>query len=266
MNDNNKGSTQSYSLTFLALAGTSIAGIIGGLYYFYTLFKDEPEISDEVEHNFEEIQETIQTGKELTTDVAIKIIATVNKIAEDIMKSKKPDLDARRREQFNNEEEYEKLVYEFLECKEVCYNQATSVVLNKFNISMQDLQMKLSTVPPYEIEKKLLECEKPSFDESNKDISKETTKQAFIYYANKFITQMGEMGKMFQRIDPSQQDFVMFKLISIKTKVDDELWFKYQINENQMRYKIHEFKLYEDFEVKQLQNKIMAMDQHMGMG
>ncbi len=37
-------SKKTYSKTFFLLAGASIAGIMGGIYYIYTLFKNEPFI------------------------------------------------------------------------------------------------------------------------------------------------------------------------------------------------------------------------------
>jgi len=253
-----------YSKSFFALAGVSIAGILGGVYYLYTLLKGEPELSEEVETQIEEIAEKVQTG-ELNVENAVKIMAMTNKVAEDIIKKSKSDIDTRRREALNNGNEYEKICYEYLEAKEYAYHTASSAILNKFNISMEDLQRVLSKVSPYELEQRLYESEKPAFENNNRDMDRETTKKAFLYYGNKFLGEMNEFQKIMQSIEQSQQEYIMFRLMILKMKIDDELWFKYEINEQQMRYKLYEHKLHDDTEVKRLHDRITRFDENMGM-
>jgi len=256
--------TENYSKAFYALAGASITGIIGGVYYFYNLLKGEPELSDEIESQIEEISEKVHTG-ELSVDNAVKIMGMTNKYAEDIIKKSKPDIDFRRREVLNNEEEYEKVCFEYLECKEFSYQTASNAILNKFNISMEDLQKVLSRVAPYELEQRLYETEKPEFDDNNKSMDGETTKKAFIYYGTKFLQQINDFNRIMMQLSQGQQEFIMFKLLILKMRIDDELWFKFEINEAQMRYKLFEHKLYNDPEVKSLHDRITRFDESIGM-
>ena len=255
---------KNYSKTFYALAGISLAGILGGVYYLFTLFKGELELSEEVEQQIEQIAEKVHTG-ELSVENAVKIIAMTNKVAEDLMKKSKPDIDTRRREALNNDLEYEKVCYEYLECKEYAYQTASSTILNKFNISMEDLQRVLSRVSPYELEQRLYESDKPTFEENNKNISSSATKKAFMYYGNKFMGEMGEFHKLMSTVEPSQQEYIMFRLMILKMKIDDDLWFKFEVSEQQMRYKLYEHKLYDDPEVKRLNERITRFDESFGM-
>ena len=254
-----------YTNTFYVFLGTTVAGFLGGCYYLYTLFKAEPELSEDVETVIEEISEKVSQG-ELNVDNAVRIMAMVNKVAEELIKKQKSDIDTRRRDALNNEIEYEKICYEYLECKEYAYQQACSTILNKFNISMEDLQKVLSKVSPYVLEQKLYESEKPQFEDNNRDIDRDSTKKAFLFYGNKFLSDMQEFQKIMHNVEQSQQEYIMFRLLILKMKIDDELWFKHEINEQQMRYKLFEHKLYDDPEVKRLQDKITRFDEQMGMG
>jgi len=193
-------------------------------------------------------------------------MSIANKVCEATVKKSKPDIDERRREAFGNEEEYEKICYEYLECKEYAYQNATQLVLGKFNITMQNLQKVLTSIAPFELEKKLYQCEKPDYDDSVLKDDKYKIKEAFVYFGNRFIQEMKTFYNMMSTIDQNQQEYIMLRLMILKLRVDDDLFFKYKVNEIQLRYLLYKNELYDDLEVKSVHDKIAKFDDMINVG
>jgi hypothetical protein len=264
MNKENQG----LSKTFWILGSAAVLGLVGGVYYLYNLFSQEEELSEEQKLQIEEMKQEVEdTNGELTPELAVQTMALTNKFAEEMMKKMKPDIDERRRAAINNPEEYEKICAELFECKEHAYNTATNRVLAQFGFSMEDLQKVMSRVSPFEIEKKVYEYEKPSF-EGTTIPEKAKVKEAFCYYGKKFTEEMKEFHNMMNQnqVDPSQQDYVIFRLLVLKMRVDDELYFKYKYIESQIRYLLYEYNLFEDPDVRRVHESITRLDDMFNMG
>ena len=229
-----------FSKTFYFLLGTGIVGLLGGFYYLWTLFNEDIELNEEQEKQVEKITQEVKDG-ELTVEMAIKIMSIANKVCEDTIKKNKPDLDQRRRDAFNNEEEYDKICYEYLENKEYAYQSATQLVLGKFNITMENLQKALTGIPPFELEKKLYQCDKPDYDDSvlKDDISK--IKEAFVYYGNRFIQEMKIFYQTMSHVNSNEQEYKMIRLMISKLRVEDDLYSKYKVNEIQLKFLLFQF-------------------------
>lgn len=260
--DDKKDTTQKFSNTFYFLAGAGLAGAIGAFYYLYSLFNETFELNEEQEAQVEKISHEVNeiSGGKLTTDTCVKIMSIANRVCEDIIKNKKPDIDERRREAYNNEQEYEKICYEYLEAKEYAYQSATQLVFNKFSVKMEDLQAVLQNCSPYEIEKKLHEHEQQEYDNSVLKDDKNKVKEAFLYFTNRFLLEMKKFYAMMSHINQSDQEYLMLRLMILKLRVDDDLYFNYKVNEMQIRYLIHKFNLYSDIDIKQAQEKLAKFD------
>ena len=133
MNNNEKGSIFS-TFNFLLAAGT--IAVFGGLYYAL-YYKGDIELDEDQEAELEKISESI--NEELNVSNAIKIMSLINIICDKLVKKYKPDIENRRREAIYNEIEYERVCYEYFECKEDAYQTALQFVLNKSKCTSDDL-------------------------------------------------------------------------------------------------------------------------------
>jgi len=246
-----------YDRSFFALAGIGLAGVVGSIYYIYNLFGEE-DVIDGIDSQIDDLNRSINRtkNKELSIRSAIKIMSMVTKITEEKVKRELPDIDQRRRNAIDNNEEYAKICYEFLNCKEDAFQHASSVILDKLNISKEDFQNRLSKIEAIELEKKLYEMDKPEFEDGQK-LDRDKTKKAFIFYGNKFLNEMnGFYNDVFHLKHPPNENEVMFSLALLKTRCDDELFKVYGLNEIQMRYLLFEYDLNDDPDIKDVHNKL----------
>jgi len=254
---NDEKANSNYNKSFFVLAGAGIAGIIGSVYYLYNLFGGE-EIMVDIESQIEELNRSINRNKtkEISIRSAIKIMSMVTKMTEEKVKRTLPDIDIRRRAAFDNNEEYAKICYEFLNCKEDAFQQASNLILDKINISKEDFQNRLARIEAIELEKRLYEMDKPDFEDGQK-LDREKAKKAFVFYGNRFLTEMnGFYNDIFQLKQPPNENEVMFSLAVLKTKCDDELYKTYGVNEIQMRFLLYEYDLNDDQDIKDMHNKL----------
>jgi hypothetical protein len=259
-----KGKQTGYSFGYYALGALGITGIIGGLYYLFQAFNEEP-VSEETTTVLEQMKQDVELkGGELTPEVAIKIMALTNKQAEEFIKKAKPDIDDRRRAAINDRARYDQICQEYFESKENAYQAATNIILKKFgNISMEDIQAILSTVSPYELERKTFEVDKPIFDGHIPD--KQKVKEIFKYYGNELSLKMREFHMNMSRFqgDPNMQEYLIFGILILKVRVDDELFLKYNYTEAQIRYLLYHHDLINDPEIKEVNDKISRFEDFM---
>lgn len=261
---------EGYSLSFYALATVGVAGVVGGLYYIYSIFNEEEETSEITQSKIEDLQQDLETNlsenmNNLTLDQAVRIISLMNKMTEEIVKKKKPDLDERRRAAINNEALYQELVGESLEERESAMMNAQEVISKKFNgINMEDIAKIMQSANPETVERLVLLSDKPQFEGTIP--SKEKVKEIFTYYGNNMLFRMrdSQMAMNQGSMDPNQQQYIFFKILMSKMKVDDELFVKYRLTENQLKYLFYEYKLENDSEVKSLYDKCNRFSEMMG--
>ena len=256
MNKDEK-SKSNYNPSFFVLASAGVAGVIGSLYYIYNLFGHD-EIIEDLDTQIDDLNRSINRNKskELSIRSAIKIMSMVTKLTEERVKRNLPDIDTRRRAAFDNNEEYAKVCYEYLNCKEDAFQHASSLILDKLNISKEDFQNRLARIEAVELEKRLYEIDKPEFEDGQK-LDPEKAKKAFIYYGNRFLNEMnGFYNDVFHLKHPPNENEVMFSLAVLKTKCDDELFKFYGLNEIQMRYLLYEYDLNGDKEIIEMHGKL----------
>jgi hypothetical protein len=259
-----------YNAAFWGLGAAAVAGIIGSAYYIYSLMYQEEDLSEADLEKVKELQQEIieqeahQGG--LTVDTAMQIMAMTNKISEERIKKARPDLDDRRRAAINNPEEYERICQETLECKNEAYQESVEKVLQQFGgISIEEIHRVLQSVPPQEIEKINHKYEKPSFE--NVPIpDKKLVKEAYIFFGRKFQGEMMEYQRTISQMSqmqmgPEQQEYIFFKLMIGKMKVDDEVYIKYKYTEPQIKFMIHEYNLTTDPDVMRINDQLMRFEQ-----
>lgn len=261
---NNAGSNKSDSMFYL-LAAAGVAGVLGGIYYLWNTFAEE-EIDEQEMIEIEDIKEEIKKKDGMNTDTAIRVLYLTNHHAEEELKRSRPDIDKKRREAINNEEEYKALCMEYMEAKEYCYQRASQRILQEFGTSMEEIQKFVQMVDPATLEKKFFEFEKPDFEGGMPD--KDKVKTAFKYFANKFIEEMQGMSAQFKSMsyspNPEVQQMLMFNLFINKLKVEDMLFIKYDLTEQKVRYLLNHYNLSTDPEIMQLHSRIGAFEEMLG--
>lgn len=253
--------------SYLFWGGITIAtiGLASAGYYLYNLlFADDYEISEVQKEKIEELKHQVEElNGELNMETAIRILAETNKIAEEMHKKNKPDLDEQRRNVVNQPEEYERICQEMFESKEIAYNDAMKKVLNNIEnrVTFEDVHNLLSKVSPIELEKQAYKYEQPEFDGPYPEDEK--IKEAYKFYGKEFQNEIHEFQRIMStnQFDPGQDSFIFFRLLVHKTKVDDLLYLKYKLTEQQIRYLLHERNLLADPEIKALHANITRIDE-----
>lgn len=262
-----------YNVLFYGLAAGAVAAMVGSAYYLYNLFSQDEELSEsdlvKIEQLKEEITEQIdeKNNQGLTPEIAVQIMAMTNRVGEEILKKSKPDLEIKRRAAINMPQEYERICQEYLEAKESAYQEASKKVLTQFgDFTFEDINKVLMEVHPAEYEKMNHKYEQITFDKQPKP-DKNTVKKAYLYYGKKFKEEMREMQKIMPmsggNMDEQQQHYMFFKLLIMKFKVEDYLFLNFSYTEAQIKNLLFEYNLFEDPEIRSLNEQLARMDSMM---
>jgi hypothetical protein len=261
MDNKDKG----YTYTFYALVSAGVVGLFGGLYSLFNYFSDEEQLSDTQNIQVEEIkQEFEEASGKLTFNLAVQIMAMTNKLSEDILKKLHPDIYERRRKALANPIEYDNLCNEYLEVKNHAYMSASKTIMNKFGVKEEDFQTILQNTNPMEFEQKVIQYEKPEFDREFPQ--KEEVKKAFLEYSSIFMEEMKGFRSLMAQLqnNPQQQELAFAKLLTLKLKVDDIIYTKYQLNEHQIRYLLYQYCLLNDPDVIRSQSMMGKFEEMLG--
>ena len=245
---------------YIFIGGATVS-IIGGIYYLYSLFSKQEELTEEQLIEIEEIRQRIEENNgEICTDLAIRILAQINKRVEEIIRTSKPDIDNKRREALGKESVYNSTCAEYFTIKENSYNKATNEILSYFNMQISDLKEIMEQITPNEVEKKMFHYNKPTFYDSHIP-DKSKVKEAFIFFGNLFVDEMLAFNSQISKLKEISHDLTLFKMLVVKMKVDDILYEKFKLTENQIRYLIFEYSLLEDKEVKVINERISKYEE-----
>jgi|LauGreDrversion4_2_1035121.scaffolds.fasta_scaffold237282_2 hypothetical protein len=272
--DANKKS--SYSIWFYATGVLASGCLLGSAYYIYSLFQAEEELEenqqDKIQVIHEKMRENASKGKsELDISIAMQILTMTNNIAEETMVKKYSDLDNERREalQKGNEEAFEESCMKYLEKKQLEYTRASRLVLDQFpGYTEEDLQRVLQSVDPKVMEQyqqmETTELKEPILEA-------EKVKEIYKSYGDIF---MKEMKKFFalvrsnsyqQQYEPQMDQIFMFKIMATKLKVDDLVFLKHRVTENEIKSLIIHHNLLNDPEIIAINRMLAQMQQQMDM-
>jgi len=255
MLENKKNSLWNY--LFLGSCGL----ILGGVYYLYKKITSNNYLNNEDIQKIRELNEESE-GK-LTTEIAIKLLAFINKKTDDYINTKYSNLEKERRNAYNNDELYSKICEKMLDIRNNTYLQVSDKVLNEFGVSNENLGEYLQGISPIELEKKMFAEEKPEF-EFNKPPDRTKVKQAFLHYAKASIQHMDNFTKINKnQLSNSEQELVLFDLMIMKYKIDDDLYRSFNITEQQLRYLLFEYNLNEDPVVKEKIDQMSEYEDNM---
>ena len=248
----------------LGVGGLIIVG--GGLYYLYKYLTENSEEEQKLKKKLIDINENeiFDSNNQLKDEGVIKIIIKINHLSDYLFEKQNPDLDERRRNVIDKEEEYIKLFADTLAEKKKSYDEAAEMVLNSLTIKINfDLiQQKLNLISPENMEKFTLEFDE--LDEKEKNLNEETAKNAFIYYANQMNEQGNKLKEKIEALGESiDQNQQLMEFLIIKMKIDDLMYIKYQTSMQSVKLFLYKNNLLNDEsikEAKEILEKIEAVN------
>jgi hypothetical protein len=248
----------------LGVGGLIVVG--GGLYYLYKYLTEISEEEQELKKKLIDINENeiFDSNNQLKDEGVIKIIIKINHLSDYLFEKQNPDLDERRRNVIDKEEEYIKLFADTLAEKKKSYDEAAEMVLNSLTIKINfDLiQQKLNLISPENMEKFTLEFDE--LDEKEKNLNEETAKNAFIYYANQMNEQGNKLKEKIEALGESiDQNQQLMEFLIIKMKIDDLIYIKYQTSMQSVKLFLYKNNLLNDEsikEAKEILEKIEAVN------
>lgn len=262
-----------------AVAGLSTIVATSGYYLYQYITEEDEEYEkenqkkkqtdlDKVKSEIKE-EEIFENGK-MTPEGIVKLMTKINKLSDFFYARDYPDLDKKRRDAFDKDENlYAQLCNESLMNKQLCTQKATNEIIVKFqkyHLSMESIQEYMGGIDPKLIEELSMKYDEP--DENEKNITKEKAKEAYIYYAKSFLEATTKFQAKYNNpslmVDEEGQAQIMMEFFSLKMKLDDMLFLKYQINDQKLKGLLYRNNLLLDPEIMKYQDELDKLDKMMG--
>ena len=222
--------------------------------------------------NIDETKLLKNSNSKITEEGIIRLIMYINNLADKFFVLDNPKLDEKRRallDKKNNnnelliEQDYLTLCNETLMAKQNAYQIAADKILSslKIKLSMDELEEFVKNIDPKKLEEltiKIMTELNPTlhkYDLNIMDLNK--TKEAYIYYLKIFIESEKKMEEQKENINDNEEgnNIFIFQYMSLKIKMDDLLYIKYNILDEHLKLLVNKYNLFNDNEINQLQNE-----------
>ena len=222
--------------------------------------------------NIDETKLLKNSNSKITEEGIIRLIMYINYLADKFFVLDNPKLDEQRRallDKKNNnnellvEQDYLTLCNETLMAKQNAYQIAADKILSslKIKLSMDELEEFVKNIDPKKLEEltiKIMTELNPTlhkYDLNIMDLNK--TKEAYIYYLKIFIESEKKMEEQKENINDNEEgnNIFIFQYMSLKIKMDDLLYIKYNILDEHLKLLVNKYNLFNDNEINQLQNE-----------
>ena len=222
--------------------------------------------------NIDETKLLKNSNSKITEEGIIRLIMYINYLADKFFVLDNPKLDEKRRallDKKNNnnellvEQDYLTLCNETLMAKQNAYQIAADKILSslKIKLSMDELEEFVKNIEPKKLEEltiKIMTELNPTlhkYDLNVMDLNK--TKEAYIYYLKIFIESEKKMEEQKENINDNEEgnNIFIFQYMSLKIKMDDLLYIKYNILDEHLKLLVNKYNLFNDNEINQLQNE-----------
>jgi hypothetical protein len=222
--------------------------------------------------NIDETKLLKNSNSKITEEGIIRLIMYINYLADKFFVLDNPKLDEQRRallDKKNNnnellvEQDYLTLCNETLMAKQNAYQIAADKILSslKIKLSMDELEEFVKNIDPKKLEEltiKIMTELNPTlhkYDLNIMDLNK--TKEAYIYYLKIFIESEKKMEEQKENINDNEEgnNIFIFQYMSLKIKMDDLLYIKYNILDEHLKLLVNKYNLFNDNEISQLQNE-----------
>lgn len=254
-------SNKSYSYKFYSLIGAGALALFGSTCYLFSLWKS-PTTQLKEKSFSNDIDISLNYKGRLTQERAIKLMALIHSKTENYILKAKPGIEEERRNNLNNSKEYEKICNSLFELKNEAFRIFTNEIETTYGFTYDEITKVLDPIDPIILEEKFTSFTIPKFDDK-REYNKEFVIEAFIYYANRNLEQMKNVQGLLND-NPSYKsnnEYFIYQLMILKYKADDELYMKYRITENHLKFLLFEYKLHGNKQIQDLLNKISEYEE-----
>jgi hypothetical protein len=265
---------------FYLILGSLVAASVGGAYLMYKNItqKDEEETFKVIENINPEVIKSVDFQSEssqklesenivsefsenktidhLTVERATQIYAEISKSLDEyteLYDSHYMKQERRQAEQMNYEL-WVNFVSRLLRTKHIYFEEQKKKALEKYSINPLEFEKIINEkIILSNLEKELFKIYKPKFEDSELP-SKSKVKQAYIFHCETMLESLKSLDNKNSSIaEPENKTFFM---LMERVRIDDELYFKYGLTFNQVKYLINYYDLYSDSEVREWYNVI----------
>jgi len=236
--------------------------------------------------NIDESKIFNNNNNHITDEGTVRLIIYINYLSQKFFLIDYPTLDQKRRALLNNanennnensenninnnekkvQEEYLTLCNETIICKQNSYQMAADRILKSLSkpLNFQEFEEFLKNIEPKKLDELSLQIMTELNDELFKydldmmDINK--TKEVYIFYlkiyieqANKIYEQHEKMKNEEENENNEENNIFIFKFMTLKIQMDDQLYEKYHIEDEHLKLLIKKYNLSIDNEISQLQ-------------
>ena len=236
--------------------------------------------------NIDESKIFNNSNNHITDEGTVRLIIYINYLSQKFFLIDYPTLDQKRRALLNNanennnensenninsnekkvQEEYLTLCNETIICKQNSYQMAADRILKSLSkpLNFQEFEEFLKNIEPKKLDELSLQIMTELNDELFKydldmmDINK--TKEVYIFYlkiyieqANKIYEQHEKMKNEEENENNEENNIFIFKFMTLKIQMDDQLYEKYHIEDEHLKLLIKKYNLSIDNEISQLQ-------------
>jgi hypothetical protein len=270
-------SSNSSSSIFYLLLGGLLATSSAGLYLIYKNMKnkDEDELPQEVNHNKNlrpnisinlnennddlnkrNFSDSNENKIVLTVQKATEIYAEITKCLEEYCEILDSHLakEERRKALQIGESNWIQLVSLLLTNKHLYFEKQKKHILEKYNVLSHEFEKIVSQKMSFsELEKEVFKVFKPQFKNIDYPL-KDKVKKAYIFHCEKMTETLQNSSKI--NSSYTNQEEKTFFMLMERVRIDDELYFKYDLTFNQLKYLINYYDLYSDPDVQYWYNII----------
>ena len=268
------------SWQFYALLSGATVGVVGGMYFLYSLFTNnmDVEMSKDQKDKLEELVQLSQNinesesespieKKESESAFAIKIFKQINELSEEMFLKENTNWIAERRTLLkdNKKPEYKSYCENILSEKMRIESQAADMILQKLGMSQFELQVMMEKIPQKEfMELQQQMVQKQQQNSTNKSQDKFTNEE-IIKAFKEFLKLKNEMDKESKNMnqfmnDQSEEARMQFflKLEINKYMIDDYLSNLYELDFSQLMKLINSRYLFDNPEISAEYSKLMG--------
>lgn len=235
-------------ISLFLIGGTAI---VGGLIYKYF---SKSDILTGLKAEFQ------KNKNYLSKEIAMKLMLLGVKNGNIKFIQKYNDIISRRRDNINNSENYDESCQETINSQQECYDEELSQIINIFEgkFSMNELQEISGGLPPMQLSHIYYLYDIPYFEGKLPSVQK-----AIEVY--KFYVEYIQKGLKEARVNINDNDIfakkeLYFKFFYLNLKINDIIYEKYKLNDQIVKYVLRVNNMFDDKEIKQLQNTIKNFD------
>lgn len=266
------------SWKFYALLTGATVGVIGGMYFIYSLFNDsmDAEISDEqkekldelvkLSENMNEAGESPEEKKESDSAFAIRIFKQINEVSEELFKNQYPEWIQKRRTLLKEKKntEYNSFCENILSEKMRFESQAAEMTLGRIGMNQMQLQGMMEKIPQQEfmqLQQEMMARQQASSTNRRPELfTDDEVIQAFKEFLRLKTDMDNESKQMTQFMnDQSEEARMQFflKLEINKYMIDDHLSNLYEVDFSTLMMLINSRQLFSRPEIAADYQKLM---------